>query len=163
MELCVHAAMVLIIQNYVKTVADVRRKSGSVNLPGRAPLSQSNTSGCRRNCMPYDIMKLSELRRQISSLTLQLEDTPIDKSIRVIVIELRVFSLQGRFLTIADKLLAPDLPQPIRAPKARRSVTSLPSGNSLAQKISRPIRASAFLGKEQPTSRSNSLLPHGPE
>jgi hypothetical protein len=55
--------------------------------------------------------------------------------------ELRVGGLQGHFLTVADNLLAPEVPWPIRAQEARRSVTSLDSGHSLAPKFSWPIRA----------------------
>ena len=102
------------------------------------------------NSCHHDIMKVSKLKTHISGLNIQLEDAPIDDTIRVVLVELRVCDLQGRFWTIADNLLAPDVPQPIRAPYVRRSVTSLLGGHSLAPKFSWPIRALGFLGKERP-------------
>jgi hypothetical protein len=92
------------------------------------------------------ILKKSGLKRQISSLVLRLEDASIDTPIRAIVVELRVGDLQGHFSSVADNLLAPELPWPITAQEARRSVTSLPSSHSLAPKFFEPIRALRFPG-----------------
>jgi hypothetical protein len=87
------------------------------------------------------VSKFSILKRQISSLARQLEDASIDTSIRAMVVELRVYGLHGRFLSVADNPLAPELSWPIRAQETRRSSTSLPSGHSLAPEFSEPIRA----------------------
>jgi hypothetical protein len=124
---------------YTPRYGDPKLETG---LPGRASLlRESNTAGCRRVSCHGNILKNLKLKTQFLSLTLRLEDASIDNSIGTVVVELRVCCLQGRFWAVADNLLAPDKPQPIRAPQARRSVTSLPSGHSLAPKFSRPIRA----------------------
>jgi hypothetical protein len=100
--------------------------------------------------MPWRHSEIFPPKRHISSLIRQLEDASIETSICPIAAELCVCGVQRGFWGVTDNLLAPDVQQPIRAPEARRSVTSLPSGRSLASKFSQPIRALELLGKERP-------------
>jgi hypothetical protein len=90
--------------------------------PPVSPTESSLRSSCRKYVFGHrDILKVLKVKIQISSLIRQLEDASIDNSVRTIAVELRVCGLQGGFWTIADGLLAPEILQPIKAPKSSTS------------------------------------------